>query len=135
MHEFWDSLAPFHARIENSYLDLPSVRRLLPALHQPVLVVGAGQGLIVAELKKRGLRCDGIDLSAEMIRYARSRRGLELIHADARAMPFAPGSYETIIYATGVIDFMSDDQQIHLIMNEGRRVAGRSGTIFVAFYR
>jgi len=85
---FWDALAPYHSTVENSYLDLPSLDGILRDIHPPVLIVGAGQGLIVAELQKNGVRCDGVDLSSEMIRYAKLRRGLDLIQADARATPF-----------------------------------------------
>ena len=133
--EFWDALAPHHATIENSYLDLPSLRRILHLIHQPVLVVGAGQGLIVAELRQRGVQCDGVDLSPEMIKYARMRRKLDLIQADARAMPFEKSAYRTIICATGVVDFMSDEEGIRVILNEVRRIADPSGSILVAFYR
>lgn len=133
--DFWDVLAPHHSAIENSYLDLPSLRRIQQEIHPPVLVVGAGHGLIVAALHKQGLQCDGVDLSAEMIRYARLRRGLALIHADAKALPFGNEAYKTIIYATGVIDCMSDEEEIRVIMNEGRRIADPSGNLFVAFYR
>ena len=133
--DFWDALAPHHSALENSYLDLPSLRRIQHEIRSPVLVVGAGQGLIVAALQAQGLQCDGVDLSAEMIRYARLRRGLALVHADARALPFGNGDYKTIIYATGVIDFMSEEEEIRGIMNEGRRVAEHSGNIFVAFHR
>jgi SAM-dependent methyltransferase len=133
--EFWDALAPHHLMIENSYLDLPALGHILNKIHPPVLVVGAGQGLIVAELQKKGLRCDGVDLSPAMIRYARLRRGLALVEADARALPFGKGDYQTIIYATGVVDFMSDEEEIQAIMNEGKRIADHSGIIFVAFYR
>jgi ubiquinone/menaquinone biosynthesis C-methylase UbiE len=133
--DFWDALAPHHSKIENSYLDLPSLRHILSDIHQPVLVVGAGQGLIVAELQKKGFQCDGVDLSPEMIRYAKIRRGLALVQADARAMPFGDGTYKTLIYATGVVDFMSDEESIRAIMNEARRIADHSGNIFVAFYR
>lgn len=66
---------------------------------------------------------------------AKLRRGLELVHADAAAMPFAGGAYSTILYATGVIDFTADEQAIRTILNEGRRVVKPSGSIFVAFYR
>jgi hypothetical protein len=97
--------------------------------------VGAGQGLIVAELHKLGLHCEGVDFSTEMIRHAKIRRGLTLVRADARRMPFENGSYSTVIFATGVIDFMGDEEQIRLILNEGQRVVKQSGTIFVAFYR
>lgn len=133
--DFWDALAPHHSALENNYFDLPSLRRILPEVHEPVLVVGAGQGLIVAELQKRGLQCDGVDFSTEMIRYARMRRGLSLIHADAKAMPLKSGSYQTIIYATGVVDFTGDEAAIKLILDEARRIVSPAGHIFVAFYR
>src|SRR5438034_1051757 len=132
---FWDALAPHHSALENSYFDLPSLRRIQQEIRPPVLVVGAGQGLIVAALQAQGLQCDGVDLSAEMIRYARLRRGLALVHGDARALPFGNGAYKTIIYATGVIDFMSDEEEIRGIMKDGRRIAEQSGNMFVAFYR
>jgi SAM-dependent methyltransferase len=128
-------LAPHHASIENNYLDLPSIRIIASDIRQPVLVVGAGQGLIVAELRKHGFQTDGVDLSSEMIRYAKTRRGLEFIHADARAMPFGMQTYETIIYATGVVDFIGDEDQIAVILNEASRIIKRSGKIWVAFYR
>lgn len=132
---YWDGLAPHHASIENNYFELSSLRLILNDIHQPVLVVGAGQGLIVAELRKRGFQTDGVDLSSEMIRYAKVRRGLELFHADARDMPFGDQTYQTIIYATGVVDFIGEEEQIKVILNEARRIINPSGKIFVAFYR
>ena len=113
--DFWDALAPHHAAIEDNYLDRSSLRRIIRDVRQPVLVVGAGQGLIVEALQKEGLRVAGVDLSAEMIRCAKSRRGLTLLRADARAMPFGDRTYETILYATGVIDFIGEDAQIQTI--------------------
>src|ERR1039457_1938956 len=108
---------------------------MLPEIRSPVLVVGAGQGLIVAELRKRGFHCDGVDLSAEMIRYAELRRGITLVHADAAAMPFAERTYGTVIYATGVVDFTNDEEEIRVMLKEGRRIVEDSGKILVAFYR
>ena len=70
-----------------------------------------------------------------MIRYARLCPGLTLVHADAKALPFRNGAYKTIIYATGVMDFISDEEEIRGIMNEGGRIAEYSGNIFVVFYR
>jgi SAM-dependent methyltransferase len=133
--DFWDALAPHHFAIENNYFDLTSLRHILRELQEPVLVVGAGQGLIVAEIQKRGLQCDGVDFSPEMIRYAKIRRGLSLIQADAKAMPSKSSSYQTIIYATGVIDFTSDEADIKRILDEARRIARPAGKILVAFYR
>ncbi len=133
--DYWDALAPHHVSLENNYFDLPGLRRIIHDIHQPVLVVGAGQGLIVEELLRNGFQADGVDLSSEMIRYAKSRRGLTLIEADAKALPFGEGTYETIIYATGVVDFMGDEEQIGVILNEARRTIRQSGKIFVAFYK
>jgi SAM-dependent methyltransferase len=132
---FWDALAPHHAAIENSYLDVRSIRRLMNVLHEPVLVVGAGQGLIVAEIRKSGIPCDGVDFSREMIRYAKLRRGIDLIHADAAAMPIPDRCYGTVIYATGVVDFTGDEEQIKRMLEEGKRIVKESGRIHVAFYR
>ena len=132
---YWDTLAPHHWRLEDNYLNVSSVRLILGDIRQPVMVVGAGQGLIVEELRRQGLRCDGIDLSAEMMEYARLRRGLTLVRANATAMPFVDGTYETVIVATGVIDFMADVQQIETILREANRIVSETGSVFVAFYR
>jgi hypothetical protein len=132
---FWEALAPQLSKIEDHYLNRSSIRRIAHEIRGPVLVVGAGQGLIVAELCKLGLDCDGVDYSAEMIRHAKKRRGLSLVRADARAMPFAAASYQTVIYATGVIDMTNEDDAVRAILAEGRRVLNNSGAIYVAFYR
>src|SRR5438552_11624689 len=118
--DYWDALAPHHSSLENNYFDLSGLRRILHDIHQPVLVVGAGQGLLVEELLKTGFQTDGVDLSSEMIQYAKRRRGITVIEADARALPFGAGTYETIIYATGVVDFMGDEDRIGAILHEAR---------------
>jgi SAM-dependent methyltransferase len=133
--DFWNALAQFHAEVEDSNFDRASVRRLLPEIESPVLVVGAGQGLIVAELRKHGFECAGVDLSPEMIRHAQLRRGLALVQADAKAMPFPAASYQTIIYATGVVDFTAEENEIRAMLTEARRVVKELGKVFVAFYR
>src|SRR3954471_10659944 len=105
MHDqtrFWDVLAAHHAALENNFLELKSLRRILDDLRSPVLVVGAGQGLLVAELRAKGFQCDGVDFSSEMVRHAKSRRGLDLIQANASLLPLGNATYETVIYATGV---------------------------------
>ena len=70
-----------------------------------------------------------------MIRQAKVRRGITLVEADAKAMPFPTASYATIIYATGVVDFTAEDEEIRIMLTEGRRAVKESGKVFVAFYR
>jgi 2-polyprenyl-3-methyl-5-hydroxy-6-metoxy-1,4-benzoquinol methylase len=68
---FWDALAPHLAWVEDNYLDARSARRLAGRLKPPVLIIGAGQGLIVAEIRRKGIQCDGVDWSTEMIKFAK----------------------------------------------------------------
>lgn len=132
---FWDALAPHHAAIEDNFLNRASLRCFISEIRSPVLVVGAGQGLIVGELLSKGFQCDGVDFSSEMVRHAKRRRGLDLIQADASALPLGDGAYQTIIYATGVVDFCCDENAIRSMLAEGQRVVKPGGRIFVAFYR
>jgi SAM-dependent methyltransferase len=134
-NKFWDVLAAHHAALENNFLELGSLRRIMGDVRSPVLVVGAGHGLLVAELQSRGYQCAGVDFSSEMIKHAKSRRGLDIIQADASALPLGNATYETIIYATGVIDFNGDENAILNMLHEGRRVVKPGGKILVAFYR
>jgi SAM-dependent methyltransferase len=135
LDDYWNRLAPGHALIENNYFDLSGLDHVAGDVRPPVLIVGAGQGLIVDALRQRGIRADGIDLSPEMIRYASNRRGIDLIQADAVRLPFADGSYRTIVCASGVIDFMTDEDQILAAVTEMKRVVAQSGPVCVAFYR
>jgi len=133
--DYWNALAPYLLLIENNFLDPRSINRILHKLRQPVLVIGAGQGLLVEHLIRKGFQADGIDLSPEMIQYAKQRRGLSLIEADARALPFAAGSYQTVIFATGVVDFLDDEELIRSLLSEAKRVQSPTGKTFVAFYK
>jgi len=135
MSACWKAWAPYWRDIENTYLDGPTIRRLESEMRSPVLLVGAGQGLLVERLRKDGFCADGIDSEPEMIVYARKRRRLELIEADARAMPFADESYATAIVATGVVDFLDDNKTIRSILAETVRVTRQSGDVFIAFHK
>lgn len=133
--QYWESWAPYWHFLENNMLDLESAEEIAPLLESPVLVIGAGQGLIVEQLRQKGVHADGVELSRSMVELAKERRGIDLIEADARELPFADGSYRTSIVATGVVDFLEDEAQIALILNEVRRVTDGSGSVLVAFYR
>ena len=130
---FWETWAPYLSYIEDNHLDVANIKKLGGLISDPVLIVGAGQGLLVEQLQKSGHKVDGVDLSPQMIKYAQIRRGLKLIEADARRLPFADQTYDTTIIATGVVDFLADDAQIGLIVNEARRVTQASGKVLVSF--
>jgi hypothetical protein len=131
---YWDIWAPYLPYLEDNLLDLETITELSASVTDPVLVVGAGQGLLVQGLTQKGFRVDGVERSPVMIEYARSRRGLKLIEADARNMPFDDNTYATSIIATGVVDFMDDEQLVKEIVDETKRVTTDTGKVFVAFF-
>jgi ubiquinone/menaquinone biosynthesis C-methylase UbiE len=132
---YWKAWSPYWSYQEDFFLDSESINKLTVFITNPVLIIGAGQGLLVEQLQKNEFTVDGIDLEPQMISYAKERRGLDLIQADASNMPFANDSYKTSIIATGVIDFIDDEEQIKLIIDEALRVTDSSGKVFVAFYK
>lgn len=132
---YWKRWSPYWVLLEDFFLDLEVINKLKIHIENPVLIIGAGQGLLVEELQKKGFQVDGVDLEPNMITYAKKRRGLNLIQANAKNMPFSDRSYKTSIIATGVVDFMEDEEEIESIINEARRVTDNSGKVFIAFYQ
>ena len=132
---YWTAWSPYWSYQEDFFLDLDAINKLSAFITNPVLIVGAGQGLLVEQLQKNDFTVDGIDLAPQMISYAKERRGLDFIQANAGNMPFADDSYKTSIVATGVVDFINDEEQIKSIINETFRVTDSFGKVFVAFYK
>lgn len=135
VNRYWEAWAPYWSYFEDNMLDVEGINKLAIDIVNPVLVVGAGQGLLVEQLLQKGFKADGVDLAPQMIKYAKERRNIDLVHADARQLPFADDSYKTCIVATGVVDFMDDEDQIVSIVGEAQRVTDASGKILIAFYR
>jgi ubiquinone/menaquinone biosynthesis C-methylase UbiE len=132
---YWTAWSPYWSYQEDFFLDLDAINKLSAFITNPVLVIGAGQGLLVEQLQKNDFTVDGIDSDPQMISYAQKRRGLDLIQAYAENIPFADDSYKTSIIATGVVDFIDDEEQIKSIISEALRVTDNSGKKFVAFYK
>jgi len=133
--QFWETLAPYLSHIEDNFLDLESINKLKSIINGPVLVIGAGQGLLVESLQQSGYKVDGIDNNTKMIEYAERRRSIKLIQEDATNLSFDDNSYKTTIVATGVVDYIDDLHLIEAILNEAARVTTDEGRILVAFYR
>lgn len=133
--KFWEVISPYLSYLEENYLDLDSITTLVSVIKDPALVIGAGQGLLVEELRKQGHTVDGVDSEPQMIKLAAQRRGINLVLAQGNKMPFLDDSYRTSIIATGVIDFMDDKDQIRSIVLEAKRVTREVEHTLVAFYR
>jgi SAM-dependent methyltransferase len=61
-----------------------------------LLDVGCGTGAHSAPLAELGWHLVGVDISADMLRLARER-GLEVVNADARRLPFGEHSFDAAV--------------------------------------
>ncbi len=133
--EWWSAWAPYWDQIENRHFSLRSIEQMLDGVVSPVLVVGAGQGLIVDFLQQKGHDVKGLDVDAEMVELARERRGLDMFLADAKDLPIDDNQYKTVILSSGVVDYQNDPEVIRQILTEAIRVTMPFGNIFMAFYQ
>ena len=135
LESWWNAWAPYWDRLEDRHLGVAAADRFLHAVASPALVVGAGHGLIVQRLREKGFDVEGVDLDPAMIAMARRRRGLEIVHADARDLPYPAGRFRTVILSSGVVDYAEDPEAIRRILNEALRVLAPHGNLLVAFYQ
>ena len=133
--DWWITWAPYWEYLEDRHFSTSITEKLLSEISSPVLVVGAGQGLIVNYLKNKGYKVDGLDLEDEMIRLAKKRHSINLIKGDARNLPFENKSYKTVILSSGVVDYGTDKKSIKKIIEEALRVVSPQGNLLIAFYQ
>ena len=135
MDRWWDTWAPYWQQMEDRHFGTGALERLLPRIVGPVLVVGAGLGLLVDRLRGSGFVAHGVDRSPRMVRAALRVRGLRLTLADAAALPFRDDSYRTVILSSGVLDYLEDDAAAGPLVGEALRVLTPGGRLFAGFYR
>ncbi len=123
--EIWDAVEHFGFGIS----DLKTVERFIDS---PVLIVGAGQGLIMEELLSQGHVVAGIDSSTRMIERARERRQLDISYANAESLPFSSGAFRSVVFTTGTLYPKSPLRNSRCI-SESRRVTCDGGGTIIAF--
>jgi ubiquinone/menaquinone biosynthesis C-methylase UbiE len=129
----WDRSTSVWADWEHLGTDGSMILPFLPALQSPILVVGAGQGMLMEGLLQAGHEVVGIDSSPEMITAAQQRRQIEIQYGSAEELPFDDESFPTIIIQTGVLTerpyaFMQT------VMKEGVRVLASEGHLLAGFF-
>jgi 2-polyprenyl-3-methyl-5-hydroxy-6-metoxy-1,4-benzoquinol methylase len=68
---YWDAISPYMDYLENVLgINLDNLGPLIPLITSPVLVIGAGQGLLVAGLREYGFITEGIDFNDRVCKEA-----------------------------------------------------------------
>jgi SAM-dependent methyltransferase len=99
-------------------LQLEAVRRLLGTGRGTVLDVGCGTGVYTEAIAQWGWAVHGVDISEDMLRYARAR-GLDVVHADATALPFDNDSFDAVVSMwthTDVDDFPALTREVARVL-------------------
>ncbi|MBN1495402.1 MAG: class I SAM-dependent methyltransferase [Spirochaetes bacterium] len=133
--KWWSTWAPVWEHIEDRHFGTKTAESLIGQIRPEVLVVGAGQGLIVRYLKDTGISAVGLDINPRMVRIAKEKYGLGIIEGDAGKLPFNDASYNSVIISSGVVDYGADESSIKRFIEEALRVCREGGHVFVAFYR
>jgi SAM-dependent methyltransferase len=86
-----------------------------------LLDVGCGTGAKTLEFRDSGWEITGVDLSDDMLRLA-SDRGLEVVRADAAALPFDDASFDAVVSIwthTDVDDFGAAIAEVARVLRPG----------------
>jgi SAM-dependent methyltransferase len=132
---WWSTWAPVWDHIEDRHFGTKVTESLIDQIKSDVLIIGAGQGLIIRYLKNKGINAVGLDINPQMVRNAKEKYNIDIVEGDAGDLPFKDNSYATVIISSGVVDYGADEPAIKTFIQEAKRVCRKGGKIFTAFYR
>ncbi len=95
--------------------------RLLDDRPGRLLDVGCGTGAHTAAFSRHGWEVTGVDLSSDQLRLARER-GVDVVQADATALPFDDTSFDAVISMwthTDIDDFGAAIREIARVLRSG----------------
>ena len=100
-----------------------------------VLDVGCGSAPVLAELRRRGVQCIGVEYAPDMLQHAVERLeslGLEtsrLCRGDCVRLPFVDGAFDLVV-CLGVISYV---EHLPDVLSEIRRVLKPEGRALISF--
>ena len=103
-----------------------------------ILDLGCGDGRHLELLAGRGLRAVGLDLSADLLRYAQGRTGWPsppvLARGDLRNLPFLPASVGTVLSLFTAFGYFGSPDQNGAPVREIARVLQPGGHWFLDYF-
>ena len=129
-HAHYDGLADDYAAFldeQSPYYRVAAdaLRRLLGPGAGRCLDLGCGGGHFTALAVELGWELTGVELSRDQLRHARARLpGVELVRADAAALPFADGSFDAAFSTfthTDFDDFAAAAGEVRRVLRPGGR--------------
>lgn len=102
---YQDYLAHEHLHLRNARPILRMLERVTAG--RRLVDVGCAHGFFLAAARERGWLGCGVDISADAVRYAREKLGLEVMHADLARANFAAGTFD-VVAMVGTVEHMPD---------------------------
>lgn len=98
---------------------------------QRVLELGVGTGRLSTAIARHDHRVIGIDASSAMLERFRSHPGAHAAGADMQTLPFAAGSFDTVLVATNTLFNLHTAEAQTACIAECRRVLRLGGRLIV----
>jgi ubiquinone/menaquinone biosynthesis C-methylase UbiE len=131
--KLYHELAESYFAIENNHRnirhDVAFITGLMKGRNAPALLdLGCGTGEHLALLSKEGIRCTGVDISADMIAAARARfpEGIEFIQSDMSGIDYN-NAFDMVISLFGSFSYLINDDQIESTLARVRRAMKAGG--------
>jgi SAM-dependent methyltransferase len=97
-----------------------------------VLDFACGTGRHLIPLSKEGYRMVGLDISANLLRIAKSRwRGAQLVRADMRFLPFKPEMFSAAVSMDTSFGYLPSEQDDMQSLREVRETLSQGGILVV----
>jgi len=123
----YDTYLRDHVRIAEEDIVEPLISLLRPKKDWTLLDVGSAMGGAIVGFRKRGFRCEGVDISAYCLENSPVKEHMQ--YGEAFALPFPAKSFD-VVYCSDVFQYLLQDQAFKSIA-EFIRVARRYVALWV----
>jgi SAM-dependent methyltransferase len=133
--QFWDSEAlAWDSKQANRGLQPHHLAWMAPWLTGPVLLVGAGRGMMLQALRAEGHAATGVDWSVNMVAEAQREGVIGLSHGDACHLRNDSESLASVIFSTGVLLPTHTRERRNAYLAEAWRVLAPEGKLLLCLW-